>query len=251
MLLGASRNRCLLRGRVLLVGIAMAVSGCASTGNPPEKQEATEARDEKHGVGEALGAIGGAALGGIGGAAGGALYGARCGPAFFVCAPVGAVIGAGFGLAKGAQVGAELGKSLAGSTRSGRAPRTDSDESPQVPRSGKDESLQYVGELPDSEFSPPGSLFIETHRIQVDGMRRTGILLVNLEKPEEQSAKSIEADVEIDCEAGGVNFVKRRTYDYAYGSGRELTAQQSTTGMAPGPQLNAVRRIICGYEPST
>jgi len=235
-LLGASRRQCLPSSRVLLVGIAMAVGGCASTGKPAEKQEATEAREEKHGVGEALGAIGGAALGGIGGAAGGALYGARCGPAFFVCAPVGAVIGAGWGLAKGAQVGAELGKSLAGSTGSGRAQRTTDDE-----------SLQYVGELSDSEFSPPGSLFIERQRIQVDGMRRAGILLVNLEKPEEESAKSIEADVEVDCASGDVNFVTRRTYDYAYGSGRELSSQQSTTGMAPGPQLDAVRRIICDY----
>jgi len=237
LLHSVSRRQRLLRGRVLLVGVAVAVSGCASTSEPSLKQEETRAEDTKGSVGEVVGGIGGAAVGGVGGAAAGAVYGLRCGIAFFVCSPVGAVIGGGIGLVKGAEVGGDLGRSLAESTRTDRAPAPVKDEGP-----------QYVGELPDSDFSRPGSLFVERHSYQMNDMRRTATLHVNLERRTEDSTKSIEADVDVDCATGSVNFVMRRTYDSSDASGQALTSGPSTKGMAPGPQLDAVKRIICGHE---
>ena len=267
-----SRQHRFPNARVLLALLVLAVSGCASTGDPPRKDTETAAKSEGSAA-EAAGAVGGAALGTVGGAAVGALYGLGCGfPGFIICSPVAAV---GFGIAglvKGGEAGAKFGRSVhesgdssAESGDSSNATQPAADESPSyvaaekspsyiaaeksLPYIAAEESPSYIEELPGSDFSPPGSLLVYMHRIQAVGPHDfSGTLLVNLYEAPDGSRRSIEEDVVVACTTGAVTFVWRRTYDDWYRSGEVVTSEPSTIGIAPGPQLDAVVRKICNRE---
>jgi hypothetical protein len=107
----------------------------------------------------------------------------------------------------------------------------------------------YIGKLAASDFSPAGSLQIDTDRIHDQGNRRSGTLLVDLHESHGQPVKSIEVDIDVACTSGEVTYGPRRTYDRLGGSGTVVASEMSSAGIAPGPELDAVKEVFCSHIP--
>ena len=146
MLQAAIWQRRLPNARIVVVGLVMALSGCASTGpSAPTTNKETAAGA----VGGALGAAGGA----VGGTAVGALYGIRCGPLFIICSPIFAVVVGVKGAVNGGEAGARAGVNLARS-----ASATESQKSAYEPSASESKGQPMVMEsalAPESDKKAP------------------------------------------------------------------------------------------------
>jgi hypothetical protein len=105
--------------------------------------------------------------------------------------------------------------------------------------------LEYIGELATSDFSPAGTLLVDTYRSIRAGRNTLGTLLVNLDKPPDGSRRSIEQDVEVACSTGKVTYKWRRTFGDWNGALPLLSSATSTIELAPGPLLDSAAQTIC------
>ena len=225
---GESSHRRLVRG-VFLIALAALVAiaaGCASA----------EHTKEYAGGGAAAGA-------GIGMGAS-----SICGPLAIVCfvpfVAAGAVVGGVGGATVGAiQDAADTAEAAHAATPSDAATAA-FDCSPKRPQP---KGVKFVTWLPKSDYSPSGSLLIDEDPFRdCDSQIVYGTLVVNLDQPLGDSTRSIQEDIVVHCATGEVEFSWRASYDKPNASGKVVTSQPSSKAIAPGPELDAVKRGFCG-----
>lgn len=207
---GESSHRRFLRSvlLILLAAVGAVAAGCAS--EPKDTKEYAK---------------GGAEIG----AGAGMEVGIICGPFAIICGIPFAVVGAVAGGVVGATVGAvkDAGKSSSTATRS--------------------KHPSFVAWLPASDFSPSGDLLIDNSDTRASGSHEfSGSLVVNLDKPLDDSTKSIVEDIVVVCTTGEVTFHWRRWYDDLNASGNILRSEPASVPIRPGPELDAVKRSFCG-----
>ena len=168
------------------------------------------------------------------GAGAGVALATFCGPLVVVCAVPLAVAGAVAGGVAGATVHAVKDAAKPSSTPPSSTP-------PRI------KHPSFVTRLPGSDFSPSGDLLIDNSDIRESGSHEfSGTLVVNLDKPLDDSTKSIEEDIIVVCTTGEVSFHWRRSYDDLNGSGNILTSEEASVPIPPGLELDAVKRSFCG-----
>jgi hypothetical protein len=242
---------------ILVMAATVAAAGCTHT---PHTKEETAAGAAGGVVGAVGGGIGGAAYGG----AAGFIGGLACGPGAALCAPALAIVGVAVGGAVGAIAGA-----VKGGSEGIRRVREDAAASvPAYSGAGLDAvredsrsghsgpfRFQYIGDLAESEFSPPGLLTIDWAQTRplggasVDGaLLIDATLLVNFVDLHE-STNSLEADIVVNCMNGETTTRWRRTYEEVNAGGDVVSSEPSTIAIPAGPQLDAVVEAICKQYP--
>ena len=216
---GESSHRRFVRS-VFLIALAALVAvaaGCASVENTKK------------------GAAGGAVVGG----AAGMELSIVCGPFAPICLVPMTAAGAVVGGVAGATVGAVQDAADADTAR-----RKDAATPSSATTSSKHRS--FVTLLPASDFSPAGVLLIDNSDIRASGSHEfSGTLVVNLDKPLDNSTKSIEEDIGVICTTGEVTYYWRRSFDDLNGSGNILKSEETSVPIPPGPELDAVKRRFC------
>lgn len=168
--------------------------------------------------------------------------GVVCGPLAFFCGLPFAAVGAVVGGVAGATVSTVKDAATADSD----APTATSDCSPKRPQP---KGVKFVTWLPKSDFSPSGSLLIDEDPFRDCELHIVyGTLVVNLDEPLGDSTRSIQEDIVVHCATGEVEFSWRASYDKPNASGEVVTSQPSSTAIAPGPELDAVKRGFCSSE---